>query len=156
MFVTVGQRLEQGDFGEMSAMQWLASRGATIAVPVGHSRDWDLVAELDGTLLRVQVKTSSFRRKGRWETTLCTRGGNRSWSGVVKRLDPARFEFLYVHVGDGRRWFIPAAQVEAGNTLLLGGPKYARFEIGRGDPLPAFQGDDASARATTDTRVRAL
>ena len=36
---------EQGDYGELSAMYWLASRGGHIAVPVGNSRHWDLIAE---------------------------------------------------------------------------------------------------------------
>src|SRR3954471_12402662 len=101
------KRSEQGDLGEMSAMHWLASRGGRIAVPVGHNEHWDLIAELREELLRVQVKTSGFWRNARWEVTLCTRGGNRSWGGVVKRLDPARFDRLFVHVADGRRWFIP-------------------------------------------------
>jgi hypothetical protein len=39
-------------------------------------------------------------------------------------------------VGDGRRWFIPADEVAAGARLILGGPKYARFEIKSGRPLP--------------------
>ena len=47
---------EQGDFGELSAAYWLASRGATLALPLGTNRHWDLIAELDGRVLRVQVK----------------------------------------------------------------------------------------------------
>jgi hypothetical protein len=101
------KRFEQGDFGELSAMQWLAGRGARIAVPVGHNDSWDLVAELDGKLERVQVKTCGFWRNNRWEVTLCTRGGNRSWSGISKRLDPSSSDYLFVHVADGRRWMIP-------------------------------------------------
>jgi hypothetical protein len=140
------KRFEQGDFGELSAMQWLAGRGAKIAVPVGHNDCWDLVAELEGRIVRVQVKTSGFRRNDRWEVTLSTRGGNRSWTGVVKRLDASRFDFLFVHVADGRRWMIPAAEIAAGSSVLLGGPKYAPFEVEPGAafrtqadaPAPAF------------------
>jgi hypothetical protein len=128
------KRFEQGDIGELSAMQWLASRGAKIAVPVGHNEHWDLVAELD-ELVRVQVKTSRFWRNGRWEVTLCTRGGNRSWGGIVKRLDPTRFDYLFVHVGDGRRWLIPSAELAGSSSILLGGPKYAQFEVEAGAPF---------------------
>jgi PD-(D/E)XK endonuclease len=126
----------QGDFGELSAMYWLASRGASVALPVGSSPHWDLVAELGGHLLRVQVKTSTCFRKGRWEVTVCTRGGNQSWNGLVKRLDNARFDYLFVLVGDGRRWFIPSNRVEGGSSLRLAGPKYAEFEVEPGDPIP--------------------
>ncbi|MEA2449047.1 MAG: endonuclease, partial [Thermoleophilaceae bacterium] len=121
--------------GELSAMLWLASRGASVAVPIGHSPHWDVAAELDGRMIRVQVKTSTFWRNERWDVTLCTRGGNQSWSGIAKRLDVSRFDYLFVHAGDGRRWFIPAAEVDGGSHLILGGPKYARFEIEPGEPL---------------------
>src|SRR5947207_15421964 len=83
MFPAMTTRAQE-DFGEISALQWLTGRGAKVALPVGHSPDWDLIAELGRGLVRVQVKTSTFRRNGRWEIVLCTRGGHRSWSGVVK------------------------------------------------------------------------
>jgi hypothetical protein len=139
------KRFEQGDLGELSAMQWLAARGGKIAVPVGHNEHWDLVAELDGSLLRVQVKTSGFWRNNRWEVTLCTRGGNRSWGGVAKRLDPTRFDYLFVHVGDGRRWFIPASAIAATSSLLLGGPKYDLYEVEPGSPFETAADALASA-----------
>ncbi len=132
-------RREQGDLGELSAMEWFAGRGAKICVPLGHSPDWDFVVELDGELLRVQVKTSTFRRKGRWEVAICTRGGNQSWSGLVKRFGAAGCDYLFVVAGDGRRWCIPSDLVEGGNAIRLGGPKYERFEVERGRPLVSTQ-----------------
>ena len=35
---------EQGDVGELSALYWLAARGAEVAIPIGNSSHWDLVA----------------------------------------------------------------------------------------------------------------
>lgn len=131
---------EQGDIGELSAMYWLASVGAHIAVPVGCSPHWDLMAELDGRSVRIQVKTSRCLVKGRWDVTLCTRGGNQSWNGLVKRLDASRYDFLFVLVADGRRWFIPSDRVEGGIGIRVGGPKYAAFEVERGDPIPTGSG----------------
>jgi hypothetical protein len=126
---------QQGDLGEVSAIEWLASVGARVFVPLGHNPDCDLVAEMQGRLLRVQVKTSSFLRAGRWEVVLSARGGNRSWNGVVKRFDPDRSDFLFVHVADGRRWFVPSWHIGAGTAILLGGPKYAPYEVERGRPF---------------------
>jgi hypothetical protein len=127
----------EGDLGELSAMEWLGSRGYAIYLPVGHSPDCDLIAEHDGSLLRVQVKTTTQSRKRRWGVTLCTRGGNQSWNGIVKRFSAARCDRLFVLVADGRRWFIPAAAVDGGSGIVLGGPKYAEFEIDPGRPLPS-------------------
>jgi hypothetical protein len=44
----------QGDAGELSALQWLISAGASVYLPWGHSPDVDLVADLDGKLVRVR------------------------------------------------------------------------------------------------------
>jgi PD-(D/E)XK endonuclease len=51
---------KQGDIGELSAMEWLASAGAALYLPFGHSPDVDVVADFGGQLVRVQVKTCGF------------------------------------------------------------------------------------------------
>ena len=127
---------QQGDFGERAALHWLIGAGARVSIPFGHSPDYDLIADFEGRLSRVQVKTSACRDKQRWAVTVCTRGGNQSWSGLVKNLDPTRFDHLFALVADGRQWFIPAERVEGVTAILLGGPKYGEFEVGRGDPIP--------------------
>ena len=118
-------------------MEWLVSVGAALYMPFGHSPDVDLVADLKGRLVRVQVKTCGVFIRGRWHVSLVTRGGNQSWTGIVKHFGPRRADYLFVHVADGRRWFIPAADVAGGTGILLGGPKYAAFEIDPGRPFEA-------------------
>ncbi|HWW89921.1 MAG TPA: group I intron-associated PD-(D/E)XK endonuclease [Solirubrobacteraceae bacterium] len=130
----------QGDLGEFSAIEWLGSRGYGVCFPVGHSPDYDVIADDGEALLRVQVKTSTRYRNDRWEVMLCTRGGNQSWNGVVKLFSASRCDQLFVLVADGRRWFIPAHAVAGGTGVLLGGPKYAEFEIEQGRPLPSSGG----------------
>jgi len=120
-------------------MEWLGSHGYAIYLPVGHSPDCDLIAERNESLLRVQVKTTTQYVKRRWAVTICTRGGNQSWNGTVKRFSAKRCERLFVLAADGRRWFIPSVSVGGGSAVLLGGPKYAQFEVEAGRPLPSQQ-----------------
>jgi hypothetical protein len=134
---------KQGDAGERSAVAWLWSVGAVVFVPFGHSPDYDLVADFGDGALRVQVKTGTHFRNDRWEVAVCTRGGNQSWNRIVKKMDASRCDYLFAHVGDGRRWFIPAAALGGGTAIHLGGPKYAEFEVERGEPL---QGRSAPQR----------
>jgi hypothetical protein len=126
---------EQGDKGELSAATWFSEQGASVAFPLFHSPNWDLVVEREEGLYRVQVKTSTVFRNARWEVAICTRGGNRSWSGIVKRFSASRCDILFVHVGDGRRWCIPSERVDGGSAIHLGGLKYAEFEVDSGRPL---------------------
>jgi hypothetical protein len=127
--------LSQGDQGETHAASWLAAQAYLVAVPLGSSSDYDLLAEVRGKIARVQVKTTRHYRNERWVVTLATRGGNQSWSGLVKRFSPKRCDYLYVHTACGRRWFIPARHVEGGSGLCLGGPKYSAYEVDPGAPL---------------------
>jgi PD-(D/E)XK endonuclease len=126
----------QGDLGEVSAIEWLTRAGACVSVPLSSNPDYDLIADFGDALIRVQVKTSICHRRGRFDVTLATRGGNQSWSGLVKRLDASRCDALFVHCGDGRRWYIPMAALGGASGLRLGGPKYDEFEVDRGPPLP--------------------
>jgi hypothetical protein len=105
-----------------------------VLIPFGHSPHYDLVADVDGRLLRIQIKTSTQEAvtpdgHRRSAVAVATRGGNQSWTGLVKRIDRSRFEFLFALTGDGRRWLIPSTVIEAGTQLSLGGPKYAEYEI---------------------------
>lgn len=131
-------------------MEWLGSKGATVWVPFNHSPHVDLMAEWDNALIKVQVKTSTFQAplpsgEGRWKVAIATNGGNRSWTGMTKAFDPARVDYLFVLVGDGRRWFIPAPFVEAVRSIALGGTKYSEFEIERGTPFEELIYGNAAA-----------
>lgn len=126
----------QGDLGEFSAIEWLGTAGYSVYVPIGSSSDFDLVGETDGQLFRVQVKTSRRHVNDRYHVQTATYGGNQSWTGLVKHFSPERCDFLFVLVADGRRWFIPADAVSGRRALVVGGPKYAEFEVARGHPFP--------------------
>lgn len=126
----------QGDLGELSAIEWLSWRGACVFTPVGHSPDVDLIADFGKGPLRIEVKTSRHQAStGNWSVMIATMGGNQSWTGVVKRFDRDRCDFVFVHVGDGRRWFIPTHAIECERHITLGGIKYSEFEIEPGRSL---------------------
>ena len=118
-------------------MTWLVRAGAVVFTPLFTHPDYDLIADFGDRIERVQVKTSTCRRNARFVVALCTRGGNQSWNGIIKRLNATRCDRVFVHVGDGRRWYIPAAALGGGSAIVLGGPKYAQYEVEPGEPLQA-------------------
>jgi hypothetical protein len=102
-------------------------------LPLFHSPDYDLVADLSGRLLRIEVKTSTcVKRPGHYVVQIATSGGNQSWNGTVKRFSAGRCDYLFVLVADGRRWFIPAEEIQATTSLTLGGARYGEFEVASG------------------------
>lgn len=115
--------------GEASAINALANLGALVSVPLFHSPDYDLLADFGDRPLRVQVKTSTRSKGAGFAVQVATSGGNQSWTGLVKRFDPARCDLLFVLVADGRRWLIPAAEVQGTRTIVVGCSPYGEFEL---------------------------
>jgi PD-(D/E)XK endonuclease len=126
----------QGDLGEMSAISWLTGAGASVSLPLFSHPDYDVIADRGDRIERVQVKTSGQLNGDRFVVSLFTRGGNRSWNRIVKRMSDARCDVVFVHVADGRRWYIPVGHIKGTTAIVVGGPKYAEFEVDRGAPLP--------------------
>ena len=153
-------RRQQGDLGEASAVEWFVRQGATVSLPLGFSPHYDLLAEVRGIVLRVQVKTATSRfatlaGEERWDVHIATNGGNQSWTGLAKRFDPRAVDLLFVFVGDGRRWVIPAREVESETSVKLGGPKYSEFEIEASSPIDALvYGDQAASRIARNAGER--
>jgi hypothetical protein len=146
---------QQGDLGEFSAIEWLSSRGYPVFVPIGHSPDIDLIAIINDRAARIQVKTSGRRTPyGNWSVAVCTRGGNQSWNGLVKRFGPDRCDFLFVLAADGRRWFIPSDVVEGTTAVVLGGTKYAQYEIEPGRPFVGTSLHSPTARRGSEAVKR--
>jgi bifunctional DNA-binding transcriptional regulator/antitoxin component of YhaV-PrlF toxin-antitoxin module len=133
-------RRQQGDLGEASAVEWLTRTGALVALPIGHSPDFDLIAQVGDRLLRIQVKTSTQTVRTpnghlHFAVSLSTCGGNQSWTGVSKVFDPDRVDYLFALTSSGRRWFIPATDLDAKTSIQLGGIKYAEYEIEAAAPI---------------------
>ena len=128
---------------------WLTHQGYAVFKPLFHSPNYDLVADLGHRMVRIEVKSTTQFRHGRWCVAVRTCGGNQSWNGVTKKLHAGRCDFLFVTVGDGRRWFIPAAHFGGGTALMLGGPKYAAFEVEHGDPIPELHASGAPLQSSS-------
>jgi hypothetical protein len=147
-------RRQQGDLGEISAVEWLTRQGALALLPVGHSSDFDLVAQVAGQLLRVQVKTSTQEIRTpnghlRYPVALVTNGGNQSWTGVSKVIDTEKIDYLFVLTASGRRWFIPSTDLEGKRAIQLGGLKYAEYEIDRAAAIRELvYGEEAALEST--------
>jgi PD-(D/E)XK endonuclease len=121
-----------------------------VALPFGHSPDFDLIAQVGDRLLRVQVKTSTQEIRTpnghlRFPVSLVTCGGNQSWTGVAKLFDPDKVDYLFALTSSGRRWFIPAPDLDGKRAVQLGGDKYAEYEIENTRPIRELVYDEGPA-----------
>jgi len=110
-----------------AAIFHFTSLGQTISIPLTDSQDYDLVADFDGSLKRIQIKSCSYKRKY-FEVNLSIKGGNRTSSGSIKRFNNSNCDYLFVVVNQSQKYLIPTKDLKATCNLVLG-PKYQKYLI---------------------------
>ena len=55
----------QGNLGFGKAIEYFTSQGITVALPLNDTQKYDLIADFNGKLQRVSVKTSRSTRNGK-------------------------------------------------------------------------------------------
>lgn len=125
-------RAAQGDLGEVRAIYELVKLGYVISKPMHVHIPYDLIADKDGQLFRVQVKTSGrvvHQTTMTYEVYLETSGGNTK-SNVRKAFDATKIDLLFVMTADDRCWLIPSHEITSHTTIKVGTPRYAQYQIG--------------------------
>lgn len=98
-------------------------------MPLTDSQAYDLVAEKDNRLYRVQVKTTRFKRTqtSNYQVNFRTNGGNKTGS-TSKKLDRELVDYVFVMTQDNVCYFIPILQVYEKLSINLC-EKYSSFII---------------------------
>ena len=95
------------------------SRIGTVSIPLTDSQDYDLIAEIDDRLYKVQVKTTQYKSKyGIYKANLSVKGGNRSFN-TIKKFDNTKVDYVYVMTSEGKSYFIPTSSIVAKGQLSL-------------------------------------
>lgn len=116
---------KQGDIGLGHAISFFVSNGYTVSIPLTDSQDYDLIVD-NGTLFRVQVKTTKHKSPyGIFKVSLTVKGGNRSFN-TIKKFDPTKVDFVFIITNEGDRYLIPSKLL--GSTISLG-HKYLHYKV---------------------------
>lgn len=119
---------KQGDVGLGVAIGWFVLQGYTVSVPLTDSQDYDLVVDINGTLKRVQVKTTRFLENNKFRVNLSVKGGNRSWNGKPKKFNTSAVDLLFILTSDNVKYLIPTSSFDAVHKLTLS-KKYFEYIV---------------------------
>jgi len=129
MFQKTNNSRQQGTVGLGAAIAYFTQLNQVVSVPLNDSQEYDLVVDVDGKLLKVQVKTTGHKTPhGVYAAMLKTSGGNQSWSGVAKFFDTSKIDILFVLCGDGTMYSIPCNSIINKTSINLG-KKYEKFKV---------------------------
>lgn len=85
---------EQGSVGVARAIAYYTERGGKVFIPVSDVSRYDLIVDMEGKLIRVEVKTT-MQENGEFALRTC--GGNQSWNKVVKRIDVKDCDMVFLY-----------------------------------------------------------
>lgn len=113
---------KQGDIGVAEAILYFTKKGYEVFHPLTEATRVDLIVLKDDQILRVQCKTSTYRPNGHdaYSVALTTSGGNRSWSGVKKKISSKEVDIVVIWCDDNSLWIVPSEYVEGKSMFSAG------------------------------------
>lgn len=119
----------QGNLGLVKAISYFGSHNIPVSIPLNDTQKYDLVADFNGKLYRVSVKTSRAKEdSGAFAVQLRNTGGNRT--GTVRQVafDKTAIDYLFIYTSDEDLYLIPSEKITVLNTITVGN-KYREYIV---------------------------
>ena len=118
----------QGNMGLSKAIDYFTSHQISIALPMNDTQKYDLIADFNGGLQRISVKTSrQLTENGTYNVGLRNTGGS-SGNIKVRPFDNSSCDYLFILTGADKLYLIPSNVITAINSITVG-KKYTEYEV---------------------------
>ena len=118
----------QGNMGLSKAIDYFTSHQIPIALPMNDTQKYDLIADFNGGLQRISVKTSrQLTEYGTYNVNLRNTGGS-SGNFKTRPFDNTTCDYIFILTGADKLYLIPANIITATNAITVG-KKYIEYEV---------------------------
>lgn len=118
----------QGNIGLGKAIEYFTSYGISVAIPLNDTQKYDLIADFNGGLQRISVKTSRFsHNKKSYEVALKNSGGS-SGKSIIRKFDNTSCDYLFIYTANNDMYLIPCKDIIAKTTIVVG-EKYTEYIV---------------------------
>ena len=120
----------QGNLGLAKAIEYFTSQGITVAIPLNDTQPYDLVADIDGKLVKISVKTGrSTKNQKTYSVQLRNTGGGRK-NGLRQVLfDNSTCDYLFIYTIDEGLYLIPAKDIEVTSAITVGTAETEKYRV---------------------------
>lgn len=110
-----------------SAIEYFTSLWWTVSVPLIDSQKYDLIVDNKKKLLKVQVKTSTYKYKDKYyEVQLASK--HNYWNKRIEIFDKSATDYLYILLWNWDRYLIPSKKMDCKHIVKIRN-KYFKFKI---------------------------
>lgn len=108
---------KQGDVGIGDAIAYFTGEGYTVSIPLTDSQSYDLLVDMNGSIKKIQVKTSTVKENS-GSYTVGLRGVN-TRGRLLKKFDKSLVDYVFV-LTEESRYLIPANTIKARWEMCVG------------------------------------
>lgn len=118
----------QGNLGLGKAIEYFTSHSIPVAIPLNDTQKYDLVADFNGKLQRVSVKTSRATENGKSFAVQLRNTGGSSGKNKTRLFSNDSCDYLFVYTINEECYLIPSNIIEASSAINVG-PKYYDYLV---------------------------
>lgn len=117
---------QKGNLTELQCLTAFVAEGCGVSIPYGDNSKYDFIVDIDGKLLKIQVKTSSIKDEGSIKFSCRTTHVN--CSGVKNEKYSSDEIDFFATYWDGQCYLIPITECSTEKTLRFTSPKSGQIK----------------------------
>ena len=118
----------QGNLGLGKAIEYFTSHSIPVAIPLNDTQKYDLIADFNGKLQRISVKTSRATKNGISFEVQLRNTGESSGKNKIRLFEKDSCDYIFVYTINEECYLIPSDIIEAQNSINVG-PKYYDYLV---------------------------
>lgn len=119
----------QGNLGLGKAIAYFTSKCIPIAIPLNDTQKYDLIADFNGKLQRISIKTSRYSEtNGASYSVQLKNSGGAGGKSIIRQFDNTSCDYVFIYTEDEKMYLIPSEIITAKNSISVGN-KYNEYLI---------------------------
>ena len=119
---------QKGNLTELQCITAFYAEGCHVSLPYGENSRYDMIVDVDGILLRVQVKTSSLKDGSNDAINFSCRSSHVNSNGVKNVRYTAQEIDYFATFWDGQCYLVPVSECSTEKTLRFAPPKSGQIK----------------------------
>jgi hypothetical protein len=118
----------QGNIGLGKAIEYFTSHQIPVSLPLNDTQKYDLVADIDGSLKKIQIKTTRNKHSASGYEVMLRNCGGASGKCTIRHFNSHESDFLFVYTADEKIYLIPTDAIHSISSITVG-KKYSQYEV---------------------------
>ena len=112
---------QKGNLTELQCLAAFVEQGYNVSIPYGENSKYDFIADINGFLIKIQVKTSSLKNEGAFHFSCRTTHLNSK--GVTNERYSSKDVDFFATIWEGKCYLIPIEECSTEKVLRFAPPK---------------------------------